>query len=69
MKSRLLIFLVGLIIPMVAILLLFPWWNRMEPFVFGFPFNYFWVFLWMFLTAACLYIAFKMDPANRREDE
>lgn len=65
MKNRFFVFLIALVIPLAAILLLFPWWNSIEPFIFGFSFNYFWIFFWMLLTSACLYIAFKIDPANR----
>jgi hypothetical protein len=50
---------------MAAILLLFPWWNRVEPFVLGLSFNYFWIFSWLFLTSLCLFIAFKLDPLNK----
>jgi hypothetical protein len=65
MKSRVPTVLVGFVIPMAAILLLFPWWNRVEPFVLGLSFNYFWIFSWLFLTSLCLFIAFKLDPLNK----
>lgn len=64
MKSRMPAILVGLCIPQAAILLAFPIYNRIEPFVFGFSFNYFWIFAWLFLTSLCLYIAFRIDPYN-----
>lgn len=68
MKSRTPTILIGFVVPMVAIVLLFPFWNRVEPFVLGFSFNYFWLFLWLFLTSGCLYVAFKLDPDNEEED-
>ena len=64
MKSKTLSILIGFVTPMVAIVLLFPFWNKVEPFILGFPFNYFWIFSWLFLTAGCLWIAFKIDPDN-----
>jgi len=68
MKSRIPTVLIGLVVPMVAIVGLFPFWNRIEPFVLGFPFNYFWMTLWLFLTSGCLFIAYKIDPLNEEED-
>ena len=64
MKSKTLSILIGFVTPMVAIVLLFPFWNKVEPFILGFPFNYFWIFSWLFLTAGCLAIAFRIDPDN-----
>jgi len=69
MKSRVPTILIGVVVPMVAILLLFPVWNRVEPFVLGFPFNYFWLFSWLFLTSLCLYVGFKLDPLNKTKGE
>ena len=68
MRSRVPSFLIGFVVPIALVLLLFPFWNRVEPFVFGFPFIYFWIFLCMILTSACLYIAFRIDPANEDND-
>lgn len=68
MKSRIPSILIGLVAPLTGIVVLFPFWNRVEPFILGFSFNYFWLFLWLFLTSGCLYIAFKLDPLNDEED-
>lgn len=67
MKSRVPTILIGLVVPIVGIVALFPWWNRIEPFVLGLSFNYFWMFLWIFLTAACLLVAYKLDPLNVKD--
>jgi Protein of unknown function (DUF3311). len=68
LKSRIPSILIGLVAPLTGIVVLFPFWNRVEPFILGFSFNYFWLFLWLFLTSGCLYIAFKLDPLNDEED-
>lgn len=67
MKSRIPTIIVAFFIPMAAIILAFPLYNRIEPFVFGLSFNYFWIFSWLFLTALCLFIGFKLDPYNDPE--
>lgn len=64
MKSRIPTIIIGFFIPMAAIILAFPFYNRIEPFVLGLSFNYFWIFAWLFLTSLCLYIAFRLDPYN-----
>lgn len=46
-----------------------PWYNRVTPYVLGFPFGYFWIFLWLFLTSGCLFIAYKLDPYNKNIEE
>lgn len=69
MKSRIPTIIIGFVIPMTAIILAFPIYNRIEPFVFGFSFTYGWIFAWLFLTSLCLAIAFKLDPYNKKSDE
>ncbi len=69
MKSRVPVYLIGLILPIVAYVVCFPIYNRVEPFVLGFSFNYFWMFMCLPFTSLCLWLAFKIDPANREELE
>ena len=64
MKTRVPAFIIGVIIPVAAVLALMPWYNRIEPLILGFPFGYFWIFLWIILTSVCLFFAYKLDPAN-----
>jgi hypothetical protein len=64
MKSRIPAFIVGTLVPIAAVLALMPWYNRVEPLVLGFPFGYFWIFLWIVLTSVSLFVAYKLDPAN-----
>ncbi|GHU63129.1 hypothetical protein AGMMS49983_05920 [Clostridia bacterium] len=65
MKERIPAIIIGFCIPMIAILGLFPMYNRAEPFVFGFPFVYFWLFIWLVITSLCLLVANKIDPYNK----
>ena len=67
MKSRIPTIIIAFFIPMAAIILAFPFYNRIEPFVLGLSFNYFWIFSWLFITALCLYIGFRIDPYNDPE--
>lgn len=52
---------IGLLVPFFAIVALFPWYDRVHPFVLGFPFLYFWMFLWFPLTALCLLCAWLLE--------
>ncbi|MGL4208962.1 MAG: DUF3311 domain-containing protein [Candidatus Adiutrix sp.] len=65
-KKRFPAFIVGFVVPVVAVLGLMPWYNTVTPYVLGFPFGYFWIFLWIFLTSACLLIAYLIDPYNKK---
>ncbi|MED0892700.1 DUF3311 domain-containing protein [Aneurinibacillus migulanus] len=49
--------IIGLVVPFVAIIGLFPITSRIEVSVLGFPFLYFWMFLWFGLTSVCLWIS------------
>lgn len=67
MKSRTATWIIGFCIPMTAIVLAFPLYNRVEPQILGFPFVYFWVFIWLVLTSVCLMIGFRLDPYNTKD--
>lgn len=69
MKSRIPTIIIGFVVPMTAIILAFPLYNKIQPFVFGFSFNYAWMFAWLGLTSLCLLIAFKLDPYNKKSDD
>ncbi len=69
MKSRIPTFIFGAVIPITAVLFMMPWYNRVTPYVLGFPFGYFWIFLWLFLTSGCLFIAYMLDPYNKAPEE
>lgn len=63
-------FLIGLVIPFLAILIVVPFSSHLNFTVWGFPFLYFWMFLWFLLTAVCLTIAwYAFDAHNYPPDE
>jgi uncharacterized membrane protein YhaH (DUF805 family) len=68
MSSRFWTWLFVLIIPFLAIVGAFPFYNRAEPFILGFPFLYFWIFLWIVLTPLSMFIGYKLDPENKKEE-
>jgi hypothetical protein len=52
--------LLGLI-PFVGMCFTVPLWDRIQPFVAGFPFNLFWLMLWILLTPLCLWGAYQFE--------
>ena len=50
-------FIVALVLPFVAIFAVVPFSSQFDFTVLGFPFLYFWMFLWFPLTALCLSLA------------
>lgn len=57
--------LLGLV-PFAAICFSVPAWDRVDPMVLGLPFNFFWLLLWIVLTPACLWAAYRFE---RGKDE
>lgn len=53
--------IIGLIVPFIAVVAMFPWYDRVHPVILGFPFLYFWMFLWFPLTALCLFGAWLLE--------
>ncbi len=52
-------------LPFVGMLVLVPFVNRDEPYVFGLPFLLFWIVLWVALTSVCMTVIYHTDPANK----
>jgi uncharacterized membrane protein len=60
---------VAVVVPLVALLWVSSY-NKKEPEFLGFPFFYWYQFLWVFLTAALTFIAYlfvKRDDIDRRD--
>lgn len=53
-------------------LLLFPLFeigNRATPIIFGLPFSFFWVILWIVITFLALIVLFILDPEKHEEGD
>ena len=49
------------LIPYTGSCLTVALWDRIHPMVFGLPFNFFWLMLWLLLTPLCLWGAYRME--------
>jgi hypothetical protein len=47
-------------IPFAAMCFSVTLWDRVEPMVFGLPFNLFWLILWIVLSSGCLWVAYRL---------
>jgi Protein of unknown function (DUF3311) len=56
-------------IPWVAVLVVTPFVNRVEPFVLGMPFLLVWVVLCVVATSVCMAIVYVSDPRNHEKTE
>ncbi|MCL6549285.1 MAG: DUF3311 domain-containing protein, partial [Alicyclobacillus sp.] len=61
-------FVIALGLPFVAILLVVPFSSRWDFDVLGFPFLYFWIFLWFPLTSLCMHVAWRIADRGEGED-
>ena len=52
--------LLGLI-PFIAVCFSVSVWDRINPTVFGLPFNFFWLVLWILLTPLCMWGAYRFE--------
>ncbi|HVO46098.1 MAG TPA: DUF3311 domain-containing protein [Steroidobacteraceae bacterium] len=59
--------LLGLI-PFVAMCFSVPLWDRIEPRVFGLPFNLFWLIGWIVLTPVLMSVAYRIEAAADKRD-
>jgi membrane protease YdiL (CAAX protease family) len=61
--------LVVAFIPFVAMCFTVPLWDRIDPRVFGLPFNLFWLIAWVLLSSLCLAIAYRRERARDASGE
>lgn len=45
-----------------------PLWDRVEPTVFGIPFNMFWLIGWIGITTLCMWAAYRIEAARDKRD-
>jgi hypothetical protein len=55
-------------IPFVATCFSVSLWDRIDPVIFGLPFNLFWLILWLFLTPLCLLAAYRIEVRRPGDD-
>jgi len=45
------------------------WGNRVQPFILGLPFFMAWTIAGVLLTAVVMALVYRLDPANRQEED
>jgi hypothetical protein len=56
------------LIPFVAMCLSVPLWDRVEPMLFGIPFNLFWLISWIVLSSLCLFGSYRLEAGRHKKD-
>jgi len=59
--------LLGLI-PFAGMCFSVSFWDRIDPMLFGMPFNLFWLICWIVLSSSCLWAAYKLETARDKRD-
>ncbi len=59
--------LLGLI-PFIAMCLSVSLWDRIQPMIFGLPFNLCWLIAWIVLGSLCMGAAYRVETARDRKD-
>jgi len=59
--------LLGLI-PFAAMCFSVSFWDRIDPMIFGIPFNLFWLISWIVLSSLCLWAAYRVESARHERD-
>ena len=57
------------LIPFVAMCFSVPLWDRVDPMVFGSPFNLFWLISWIVLSTLCMWAAYRVEAARDKPDD
>lgn len=53
------------VIPFIAVCFSVSLWDHIYPFVWGMPFNMFWLVLWILLTPLCMWGAYKCEMRHK----
>jgi hypothetical protein len=59
--------LIGLI-PFAAMCFSVPLWDRVDPMLLGIPFNLFWLISWIVFTPVCMWAAYQVETAGKKQD-
>ena len=57
------------LIPFIAICFSVSLWDRVDPTVFGLPFNLFWLILWILITPLLMWGAYRFEVPRRKKTE
>ena len=56
------------LIPFVAMCFSVSLWDRIQPMIFGLPFNLFWLIAWIVLSNLCMWAAYRVEVARDKKD-
>lgn len=56
------------LIPFAAMCFSVSLWDRIDPMLFGIPFNLFWLISWIGLSPVCMWGAYQIETARREQD-
>jgi hypothetical protein len=56
------------VIPFAAMCFSVPLWDRVYPMPFGIPFNLAWLICWIVLTPVCMWAAYRVETAGKKQD-
>ncbi len=56
------------LIPFIAMCFTIALWDRVEPMVFGLPFNLFWLVAWIVLTTLCMGLAYRLESSREKRN-
>ena len=57
------------LVPFAGMCFSVPLWDRVEPMIFGLPFNLFWLLAWIVVSSLCLAVANSIESKRDREAE
>jgi hypothetical protein len=55
------------LIPFAAMCFSVPLWDRIDPMLFGLPFNLFWLTAWIVLSTLCMCAAYSVETARHKQ--
>jgi hypothetical protein len=55
------------LIPFIGMCFSVSLWDRVEPMIFGLPFNLFWLLAWIVISSLCLALANSIETRRNRE--
>jgi hypothetical protein len=56
------------LIPFTAMCFSVSLWDRIDPMLFGLPFNLFWLICWIMLSPVCMWAAYRVEAARNSQD-